>query len=195
MAKKGVTRRELLDRWRGIEEYDDDDDDHHHHSHSSPASDSSSRHRLRLLKEEWFVLLLSFLSPLLLFSIHIFSLFLGSWTVIFFWYYYWFPRTRRPRIAFLSNCPEVGSSLYEWMVLICVLAPSFFFPQLYIIIHINKESILEFLQQCDFLVNLPAHACVNLQVAKAQLRLPVVGFRKTMLFEDSKELNVDQRLF
>lgn len=62
MAKKGVTRRELLDRWRGIEEYDDDDDDHHHHhSHSFPASDSSSRHRLRLLKEEWFADAFSYL--------------------------------------------------------------------------------------------------------------------------------------
>ncbi|KAF7135616.1 hypothetical protein RHSIM_Rhsim08G0251000 [Rhododendron simsii] len=58
MAKKGVTRRELLDRWRGIEENDDDDDDH---SHSFPTPDSSSRHRLRLLKEEWFADAFSYL--------------------------------------------------------------------------------------------------------------------------------------
>lgn len=111
-------------------------------------------------------------------------LFAFSWQLncYFFCYYYWFPRTRRPRIAFLSNSLEVGSFLYDWMVLISVLAPSFFFPQSNIIIRIIKESILEFQQQCDFLVNLPAHASVNLQVAKVQLHFPVVGFRKTMLF-------------
>ncbi|XP_057504671.1 uncharacterized protein LOC130788134 [Actinidia eriantha] len=48
MAKKGITRRELLDRWRGIEDDDDDDD------HNVTASDPPSRHRLRQLKEEWF---------------------------------------------------------------------------------------------------------------------------------------------
>ncbi|GFY97309.1 P-loop containing nucleoside triphosphate hydrolases superfamily protein [Actinidia rufa] len=51
MAKKGITRRELLDRWRGIEDDDDDDDDH---DHNVTASDPPNRHRLRQLKEEWF---------------------------------------------------------------------------------------------------------------------------------------------
>ncbi|CAN4085055.1 unnamed protein product [Withania somnifera] len=43
MWKKEVTRRELLDRWRGIEEEDEDDD-----------IASVDRHRFRQLKEEWF---------------------------------------------------------------------------------------------------------------------------------------------
>ncbi|XP_059288718.1 uncharacterized protein LOC132042120 isoform X1 [Lycium ferocissimum] len=42
MSKKVVTRRELLDRWRGIEEEDDND------------IDLLKRHRFRHLKEEWF---------------------------------------------------------------------------------------------------------------------------------------------
>ncbi|MCD7466945.1 hypothetical protein HAX54_004047 [Datura stramonium] len=46
MSKKVVTRRELLDRWRGIEEEDDDDD--------SATVDLLKRHRFRQLKEEWF---------------------------------------------------------------------------------------------------------------------------------------------
>ncbi|OIT05156.1 PREDICTED: uncharacterized protein LOC109223930 isoform X1 [Nicotiana attenuata] len=43
MSKKVVTRRELLDRWRGIEEDDD-----------IASVDLLKRHRFRLLKEEWF---------------------------------------------------------------------------------------------------------------------------------------------
>ncbi|KAJ8535753.1 hypothetical protein K7X08_034154 [Anisodus acutangulus] len=42
MSKKVVTRRELLDRWRGIEEDDD------------ASVDLLKRHRFRHLKEEWF---------------------------------------------------------------------------------------------------------------------------------------------
>lgn len=45
MGKKLVTRRELLDRWRGIEEEDDDDRGH----------DLLKRRRLRQLKEGWSV--------------------------------------------------------------------------------------------------------------------------------------------
>lgn len=46
MSKTVVTRRELLDRWRGIEEEDEDDD--------SASVDPLKRHRFRQLKEEWF---------------------------------------------------------------------------------------------------------------------------------------------
>ncbi|KAA8541523.1 hypothetical protein F0562_022675 [Nyssa sinensis] len=45
MAKNVVTRRELLDRWRGIEEEDDDD---------NASSDHSRQSRIRQLKEDWF---------------------------------------------------------------------------------------------------------------------------------------------
>lgn len=45
-SKKVVTRRELLDRWRGIEEEDEDDD--------IASVDHLKRHRFRQLKEEWF---------------------------------------------------------------------------------------------------------------------------------------------
>lgn len=45
MSKKMVTRRELLDRWRGIEEEDEDDD--------IASVDPLKRHRFRQLKEEW----------------------------------------------------------------------------------------------------------------------------------------------
>ncbi|GMQ07764.1 hypothetical protein CsSME_00051827 [Camellia sinensis var. sinensis] len=47
MSKKGATRRELLDRWRGIEDEDDDDDDD-----AIASSDPSRSRRLRQLKEE-----------------------------------------------------------------------------------------------------------------------------------------------
>ncbi|XP_055825886.1 uncharacterized protein LOC129894293 isoform X2 [Solanum dulcamara] len=46
MSKKEVTRRELLNRWRGIEEEDEDDD--------IASGDLLKRHRFRQLKEEWF---------------------------------------------------------------------------------------------------------------------------------------------
>ncbi|KAL7180670.1 hypothetical protein ACSBR1_043789 [Camellia fascicularis] len=49
MSMKGATRRELLDRWRGIEDEDDDDDDD-----AIASSDPSRSRRLRQLKEEWF---------------------------------------------------------------------------------------------------------------------------------------------
>lgn len=45
MANKLATRRELLDRWRGIEEEADEDDD---------RIDASKRHRLHQNKEQWF---------------------------------------------------------------------------------------------------------------------------------------------
>jgi len=45
MSKKVVTRRELLDRWRGIEEEDEEDD--------IASVDPLKRHRFRQLKEEW----------------------------------------------------------------------------------------------------------------------------------------------
>ncbi|KAH7865286.1 hypothetical protein Vadar_004656 [Vaccinium darrowii] len=61
MANKGVTKRELLDRWRGIEEYDDDDDDYHNHNNLSASQPSSTRDRLRPLKEEWFADVFSYL--------------------------------------------------------------------------------------------------------------------------------------
>lgn len=51
MATKGITRRELLDRWRGIEEEDDDDDN----ANVASASHSRPRPSLHHLKEEWFV--------------------------------------------------------------------------------------------------------------------------------------------
>lgn len=44
MANKLATRRELLDRWRGIEEEADEDDD---------RIDASKRHRLHQNKEQW----------------------------------------------------------------------------------------------------------------------------------------------
>ncbi|XP_052181406.1 uncharacterized protein LOC127794403 isoform X2 [Diospyros lotus] len=50
MATKGMTRRELLDRWRGIEEEDDDDDN----ANVASASHSRPRPSLHHLKEEWF---------------------------------------------------------------------------------------------------------------------------------------------
>lgn len=51
MSKKTCTRRELLDRWRGIEEEDDD----------SVWSDPSKQSRVRQLKEKWFSDAFSFL--------------------------------------------------------------------------------------------------------------------------------------
>ena len=51
MSKKLATRRELLERWRGIEEDEDDDRDHDH--------DPSQIRRLHQLKEQWFVTSLS----------------------------------------------------------------------------------------------------------------------------------------
>lgn len=45
MSKKLATRRELLDRWRGIEEEEEEDDGGH---------DSSKQRRLHHLKEKWF---------------------------------------------------------------------------------------------------------------------------------------------
>ena len=53
MSKKLATRRELLERWRGIEEDEDDDRDHDH--------DPSQIRRLHQLKEQWFVTSLSLL--------------------------------------------------------------------------------------------------------------------------------------
>ncbi|VFQ65565.1 unnamed protein product [Cuscuta campestris] len=47
MSKKEATRRELLDRWRGIEEEEDDCDD-------GEDSNSLKRRRLHQLKEDWF---------------------------------------------------------------------------------------------------------------------------------------------
>ncbi|KAG7997209.1 hypothetical protein I3843_01G200700 [Carya illinoinensis] len=52
MSKKLATRRELLDRWRGIEEEEEDDDGDH---------DSSKRRRLHHLKEQWFADAFNFL--------------------------------------------------------------------------------------------------------------------------------------
>ena len=51
MSKKLATRRELLERWRGIEEDEDDDRDH--------DNDPSQIRRLHQLKEQWFVTSLS----------------------------------------------------------------------------------------------------------------------------------------
>ncbi|PRQ51867.1 putative helicase senataxin, P-loop containing nucleoside triphosphate hydrolase [Rosa chinensis] len=52
MAKKLCTRRELLDRWRGIEEEADEDDD---------RIEPSKRHRLHKNKEQWFADTFNFL--------------------------------------------------------------------------------------------------------------------------------------
>ncbi|XP_075666212.1 uncharacterized protein LOC142636030 isoform X1 [Castanea sativa] len=53
MSKKLATRRELLERWRGIEEDEDDDRDHDH--------DPSQIRRLHQLKEQWFADAFNFL--------------------------------------------------------------------------------------------------------------------------------------
>ncbi|KAJ7962656.1 p-loop nucleoside triphosphate hydrolase superfamily protein [Quillaja saponaria] len=53
MAKKHVTRRELLDRWRGIEEEEENDDD--------GSNDSSKRCPLHQQKEQWFADAFNFL--------------------------------------------------------------------------------------------------------------------------------------
>lgn len=70
MACKLSTRRELLDRWRGIEEEEEDEDD--------DRIDSSTRRRLHQHKEQWFLLSLSLFSFLRFFHFYVEALFFFS---------------------------------------------------------------------------------------------------------------------
>ncbi|GLU21867.1 hypothetical protein SLE2022_379790 [Rubroshorea leprosula] len=68
MAKKAVSRRELLDRWRGIQDDEDETDD----------TDPSQRTRLHKQKEEWFADAFNFLISLPK-ETHIWC---GSWDIM-----------------------------------------------------------------------------------------------------------------